>query len=195
MAVLPLTTAELEAMPRSNGALWPRGVFLRCLCGRTGRPTQIEGHRGRAQRPICQKRPEAFRTMEEAEQRQSDLEADLEDRDDAFLAGAGAETPAATPSRNGKGAARASRSVVSAARSRPQEADEPPRTAMVHVAFDIDADTYARFNQCRLDPLFGFQGKLGEYLRQVEAAYWILVRWLEDGQPIPLSDLAAGLAA
>jgi hypothetical protein len=79
MAVKPLTNDELEAMDHSIGATWPRGVMLVCSCGKIGPPTVVEGHRGRSGNLLCRKKPEAFRTVEEAQERSVEVAAAREE--------------------------------------------------------------------------------------------------------------------
>ncbi len=205
MAVTPLTQEELASMPRSQGASWPRGVMLRCSgCGRTGLPASVEGHRGRTDRAACRTRPEAFRTIEEADQRSLEVEADLEvtrdseasDAAASLLTGVAPErlTQRILNERRGKLPEKPSR-TVGAGRSQDSERGSTPPRAVVHVAFDIPADIYARFDQCRRDAQFGFKGEIGDYFCAVEPAYWILIRWLEEGMPVPIAELAGVLAA
>ena len=71
MVAAPLTDDELAAMPRTAGAHWPKGVILRCQCGRIGTVGDVSSHRtGAARRDLpslCLRDPDAFQTREDAE--------------------------------------------------------------------------------------------------------------------------------
>jgi len=221
MAVTPLTADELKRMPKTQGASWPRGVILRCAgCGRTGLPSAVLGHRGRTLRTTCRKRePEAFLTLEDANQRSIDMEAELEaeldaQADRATEAYLGLPEPDSdaertkqrakerTAARDARVAARAAKAEPAAKAPVGSGSSEPtgaapaaPPTAVVHVAFNVPAEIYARFDACRRDSQFGFKGEIGDYFCAIEPAFWIIHQWLADGQPVPLTEIVGSLAA
>lgn len=225
MAATPLTADELRKLPKTQGASWPRGVILRCAgCGRTGLPASVLGHRGRTLRTTCRRRdPEAFLTLEDANERSRDMEAELERELDEQAAAAteaylGLPEPDSDAERTKqREQARTERARAideragtreASGRERPQKAPvgaagnetserkgAAPPTAVVHVSFNVPAEIYARFDACRRDAQFGFKGEIGDYFCAVEPAFWIIHQWLADGQPVPLTEIAGSLAA
>jgi hypothetical protein len=198
----PLTTAELEAMDHSLGATWPRGVMLVCNCGKIGPPTVVEGHRGRSGNLLCRKKPEAFLTVEDAQERAVEVETTRAEAERDRVAAAidlveearNEETPepsAMDPPKRPRGRPRGSKTMTTNVRGDGRQPthqrSEQLGPATVRISVEMEAKGFARYDTVRRDPQFGFVGDPGDYLNRCEEALWQVIDWLAAGQQGPIS--------
>ncbi len=207
--VAPLTDAEQEKLPRTPGAAFPKGSFLRCQCGHTGSVPSVSSHRSHAGQtadrpPLCSKPPDVFLTLEDAQQYEAELSADQRQarraEEDAWRRQWFNEHPEAAnpPPRRHVGRPRKEESdgVTRQPRAEtPSSAGtdrvEVPRRLTTRITIDLPVDAAERCDRVRLDPEYGFSGDIGDYLYQVEVSFWKLIDWLADGQQTPLAALLA----
>ncbi len=201
MAVLPLTQAEQDAMPKSRGATYPKGVALYCPCGRTGWVAGVSAHRANTLSKLCERPTKVFRSVEDAQEYAVDQRLDREAAQGRLAEEARTELTVLHGNDHQPDDEEA-HAVPSKPTGRPRgrppgspnrfpRALDVPRESLqtggdghhgVRCEGVVSARCYARFDQVSTIEQFGpFKGGLFDYLVAIEDAYWVMIKELREG--------------
>lgn len=202
MGSQPLTQAEQDELPKSNGAKYPKGAFLVCRCGGAHGPVAaVSAHRSRraaikGEKTICGEEPFVFMSDEDAivyavdVQQDPEIQARLEIERAAREAGIHPAKETSVPAATARPRGRPPKAPTERSQApRALEMDplsDAERAAgvkqRVKIYGTVSHEVFDAYGVVCENAEFGFKGTILDYLEQCHDELWEVHRQVANGE-------------